>query len=307
MEKSRAMKRDWVATARTLSEALPYLQRYDGQTVLIKFGGHAMGDDAAMARFARDIVLMKQCNVHPIVVHGGGPQIGEMLKRLGVQSEFVDGLRVTDKQTVDVVEMVLAGSINKRIVTQINQQGGKAVGLSGKDGNLIVCEKALKTKKDPDSNIERVLDLGFVGEPVEINPLVLETIVRSDLIPVIAPVGVGRHGESYNINGDTAAGALAGAMKVARLLLLTDVEGVKDRDGDVLTDLTPESCKRLIDEGVISGGMIPKVETSLDAIAKGVGAAVILDGRAPHACLLELFTAHGAGTLIRSEKAAAGA
>jgi len=296
------MKRDWVATARTLSEALPYLQRYDGQTVLIKFGGHAMGDDAAMSRFARDIVLMKQCNVHPIVVHGGGPQIGQMLKRLGVQSEFIDGLRVTDKETVDVVEMVLAGSINKRIVTLINQQGGKAVGLSGKDGNLMVCEKALKTKKDPDSNIERVLDLGFVGEPVEINPLVLETIVRSDLIPVIAPVGVGRHGESFNINGDTAAGALAGAMKVARLLLLTDVEGVKDAEGDVLTDLTPETCHKLIAEGVIAGGMIPKVETALDAIEKGVGAAVILDGRAPHACLLELFTAHGAGTLIRKPK-----
>jgi acetylglutamate kinase len=302
MEKSRAMKRDWVATARTLSEALPYLQRYDGQTVLIKFGGHAMGDDAAMNRFARDIVLMKQCNVHPIVVHGGGPQIGQMLKRLGVQSEFIDGLRVTDKETVDVVEMVLAGSINKRIVTLINQQGGKAVGLSGKDGNLMVCEKALKTKKDPDSNIERVLDLGFVGEPVEINPLVLETIVRSDLIPVIAPVGVGRHGESFNINGDTAAGALAGAMRVARLLLLTDVEGVKDAEGDVLTDLTPDICKKLIADGVIAGGMIPKVETALDAIEKGVGAAVILDGRAPHACLLELFTAHGAGTLIRKPK-----
>ncbi len=301
MEKSRAMKRDWIGTARTLSEALPYLQRYDGHTVLIKFGGHAMGDDSAMARFARDIVLMKQCNVHPIIVHGGGPQIGQMLERLGVKSEFIDGLRVTDKETVDVVEMVLAGSINKRIVTLINQQGGKAVGLSGKDGNLIVCEKALRTKKDPDSNIERVLDLGFVGEPVEINPLVLETIVKSDLIPVIAPVGVGRKGESFNINGDTAAGALAGAMKVARLLLLTDVEGVKDAEGDVLTDLTPESCEQLMENGVISGGMIPKVRTALDAIDSGVGAAVILDGRAPHACLLELFTAHGAGTLIRCE------
>ncbi len=306
MEKSRAMKRDWVATARTLSEALPYLQRYDGQTVLIKFGGHAMGDDAAMNRFARDIVLMKQCNVHPIIVHGGGPQIGQMLKRLGVQSEFIDGLRVTDKETVDVVEMVLAGSINKRIVTLINQQGGKAVGLSGKDGNLIVCEKALKTKKDPESNIERVLDLGFVGEPVQINPLVLDTIVKSDLIPVIAPVGVGRNGESFNINGDTAAGALAGSMKVARLLLLTDVEGVKDAEGDVLTDLTPESCEELIGSDVISGGMIPKVRTALDAIDQGVGAVVILDGRAPHACLLELFTAHGAGTLIRREDGSTG-
>ena len=299
MEKSRAMKRDWVATARTLSEALPYLQRYDDQVVVIKFGGHAMGDDAAMASFARDVVLMKQCNVHPVVVHGGGPQIAAMLKRVGVESSFVDGLRVTDQATVEIVEMVLSGAINKRIVSAINAQGGRAVGLSGKDANLMICEKVTRTKRDPDSNIESVLDLGFVGEPREVNPAILETILRSEFIPVVAPVGAGRNGETFNVNADTAAGAVAGAIKAARLLLLTDVEGVKDRDGDVITDLSPEQCASLMQDGVIAGGMIPKVRTALDALAQGVGAAVIMDGRAPHACLLELFTAHGAGTLLR--------
>ncbi|RED14377.1 Acetylglutamate kinase [Pontivivens insulae] len=298
MEKSAAMKRDWLATARTLSEALPYLQRYDGATVVVKFGGHAMSDDAAMERFARDIVLMKQCNVHPVVVHGGGPQINQMLDRLAIKSDFIDGKRVTDKATVEVVEMVLAGKINKQIVQAINDQGGRAVGLSGKDAKLIVCEKATKTKRDPDSNIEQVLDLGFVGQPVEVNPEVLHTFVASDFIPVVAPIGMGRKGETYNINGDTAAGAIAGAMKADRLLLLTDVAGVKDADGDVVTQLSPEHVRRLTDEGVIGGGMIPKTETALDAITAGVGAVVILDGRAPHACLLELFTEHGAGTLI---------
>ncbi|PIY75260.1 MAG: acetylglutamate kinase, partial [Rhodobacterales bacterium CG_4_10_14_0_8_um_filter_70_9] len=267
--------------------------------VVIKFGGHAMGDDAAMASFARDVVLMKQCNVHPVVVHGGGPQIAAMLKRVGVESSFVDGLRVTDQATVEIVEMVLSGAINKRIVSAINAQGGRAVGLSGKDANLMICEKVTRTKRDPDSNIERVLDLGFVGEPREVNPAILETILRSEFIPVVAPVGAGRHGETFNVNADTAAGAVAGAIKAARLLLLTDVEGVKDRDGDVITDLSPEQCARLMEDGVIAGGMIPKVRTALDALAQGVGAAVIMDGRAPHACLLELFTAHGAGTLLR--------
>jgi acetylglutamate kinase len=299
MEKSRAMKRDWVATARTLSEALPYLQRYDDSVIVIKFGGHAMGDDEAMARFASDVTLMKQCNVHPVVVHGGGPQIAQMLKRLGVESEFVDGLRVTDRETVDVVEMVLSGSINKRIVQAINGQGGKAVGLSGKDSNLLVCEKLTRTTRDPESNIEKALDLGYVGAPVEVNPALLRTFIASDFIPVIAPVGAGRAGETFNVNADTAAGAIAGALKAERLLLLTDVEGVKDRDGDVVTDLTQEQCARLIGEGVIRGGMIPKVRTALDAVAAGVGATVILDGRAPHAVLLELFTAHGAGTMIK--------
>ena len=228
MEKSRAMKRDWIATARTLSEALPYLQAHAGATIVVKFGGHAMGDDEAMANFARDIVLMKQCGVHPVVVHGGGPQINEMLKRLNIESNSIAGKRVTDEATVEVVEMVLAGRINKRIVTAINAQGGMAVGLSGKDANLIVCEKALRVTKDPESNIEKVLDLGFVGEPVDVNPDVLRTFIDSDFIPVVAPVGVGRNGETYNINGDTAAGAVAGAMKAERLLLLTDVAGVKD-------------------------------------------------------------------------------
>ncbi|MGR3718118.1 MAG: acetylglutamate kinase [Thermohalobaculum sp.] len=299
MEKSQAMKRDWIATARTLSEALPYLQRYDGKTIVVKFGGHAMGDATSMERFARDIVLMKQCGVQPVVVHGGGPQIGQMLERLQIESKFVDGLRVTCADTVEVVEMVLAGSINKRIVSAINAQGGKAVGLCGKDANLIVCEKALKRKKDPESNIEKVLDLGFVGEPVEVNPRVLEVFLESDFIPVVAPVGAGHTAdETFNINADTAAGAVAGAMKAARLMLLTDVQGVLDKEGEVLTRLTRADIQRLIADGTIAGGMIPKVETALYGIEKGVEAAVILDGRTPHGVLLELFTQHGAGTLI---------
>ena len=300
MEISTAMKRDWIATARTLSEALPYLQRYEGARVVVKFGGHAMGDDSTLADFARDIVLMKQCNVHPVVVHGGGPQIAKLLERLAIKSEFVDGLRVTDAATVEVVEMVLSGRINKAIVSAINAQGGRAVGLSGKDANLMICEKATRTRKDPGSAIEQVLDLGFVGEPVEMHPEVLDTFIRSSFIPVIAPVGVGRKGETFNVNGDTAAGAIAGAMKADRLLLLTDVAGVKNAAGEVVTDMTRSDVERMIASGEISGGMIPKVQTALMAVEKGVEGAVILDGRAPHACLLELFTAHGAGTLIRA-------
>ncbi|MEM7742098.1 MAG: acetylglutamate kinase [Pseudomonadota bacterium] len=293
------MKRDWLATARTLSEALPYLQRYDGKTVIVKFGGHAMGDADSMANFARDIVLMKQCGVHPVVVHGGGPQINQMLDRLGVQSEFKDGLRVTTEETVEVVEMVLAGRINKSIVAAINAQGGQAVGLSGKDANLIVCEKALKTKKDPESHIEQVLDLGWVGAPVEVNPRVLKIFIESDFIPVVAPVGAGREpDQTFNINGDTAAGVIAGAMEAERLMLLTDVQGVKDKEGRVLTELTPADVASLMADGTIAGGMIPKVETALAAMQAGCGAAVILDGRQPHGVLLELFTEHGAGTLI---------
>lgn len=299
MELSKAMKRDWLATARTLSEALPYLQRYDGKTVVVKFGGHAMGDAASMANFARDIVLMKQCGVHPVVVHGGGPQINNMLDRLGVESEFKDGLRVTTAETVEVVEMVLSGRINKSIVAAINAQGGQAVGLSGKDANLIVCEKALKTKKDPDSHIEQVLDLGFVGQPVDVNPRVLRTFIDSDFIPVLAPVGAGRTpDETFNINGDTAAGAVAGAMQAERLMLLTDVQGVKNQGGEVLTSLTSQDVAELIADGTIAGGMIPKVETALSAMQQGCGGAVILDGTVPHGVLLELFTEHGAGTLI---------
>ncbi|MBL4806993.1 MAG: acetylglutamate kinase [Rhodobacteraceae bacterium] len=281
------MNRDWIATAQTLSEALPFLQRYDGATVVVKFGGHAMIDDKAMERFARDIVLMKQTNLHPVVVHGGGPMINEMLDRMGIKSKFVNGKRVTDAATMEVVEMVLSGLVNKRIVQAINAQGGKAVGLSGKDANLMICEPA-----DP--------ELGLVGNPVEIDPTVITTFRDSDFVPVIAPIGAGRNGETYNINGDTAAGALAAALKADRLLLLTDVAGVKDADGKVVTELTPETVRKLTAEGIISGGMIPKTETALAAIEAGVRAVVILDGRAPHACLLELFTPHGAGSLIRA-------
>ncbi len=290
MERHAAQTRDWIATARTLSEALPYLQRYDGATVVIKLGGHAMGSDSAMDEFARDVVLMKQCNVHPVVVHGGGPMINDMLKRLDIASEFVGGKRVTDAATVEVVEMVLSGRINKRIVQAINGQGGKAVGLSGKDANLMICEKDLGAGD---------VDLGFVGRPVEVNPAVLRTFLGSDFIPVVAPLGAGRRGETFNVNGDTAAGAIAAAMKADRLLLLTDVAGVKDASGAVLTQLSSDEVRALTVSGVIAGGMIPKTETALAAVEGGVRAAVILDGRAPHAVLLELFTAHGAGTLIR--------
>ena len=292
MDKSLAQTRDWIATARTLSEALPYLQRYDGATIVIKLGGHAMGSDAAMDEFARDVVLMKQCNVNPVVVHGGGPMINDMLKRLDIPSSFVDGKRVSDAATVEVVEMVLAGRINKRIVQAINAQGGKAVGLSGKDANLMICEKDLGSGATP-------VDLGFVGKPVEIHPEILQRFLGSDFIPVVAPIGAGRKGETFNVNGDTAAGAIAAAMKADRLLLLTDVAGVKGADGAVLTQLSAGDVRAMTAGGTISGGMIPKTETALDAIDGGVRAVVILDGRAPHAVLLELFTSHGAGTLIR--------
>ncbi|MGF1445544.1 MAG: acetylglutamate kinase [Pikeienuella sp.] len=295
----RPMHRDWLATARTLSEALPFLQRYDGKTVVVKFGGHAMGDAAALARFARDIVLMKQCGVNPVVVHGGGPQINQMLERLGVKTEFAGGLRVTTAETVEVVEMVLAGVINKRIVAAINNQGGRAVGLSGKDAHLMRCRKATHTTRDPDSHIEQALDLGFVGEPERIDPSVLHTVINSDLIPVVAPIGAGTgQDETFNVNGDTAAGAIAAAMGAERLLLLTDTEGVKDASGAVLTRLTRADVERLTAAGTISGGMIPKTRTALQAVEGGVSATVILDGRAAHAVLLELFTEHGAGTLI---------
>ncbi|MEO0621162.1 MAG: acetylglutamate kinase [Pseudomonadota bacterium] len=299
METRKTMHRDWLATARTLSEALPFLQRYDGRTVVVKFGGHAMGDAEAMASFARDIVLMKQCGVNPVVVHGGGPQINSMLERLGVKSEFAEGLRITTAETVEVVEMVLAGVINKRIVAAINGQGGRAVGLSGKDARLMVCRKAEHWMRDPDSAIERILDLGFVGEPAHVDPTVLKTFLDSDLIPVIAPIGTGEEPtETYNINGDTAAGAIAAAMRAERLLLLTDTEGVKGADGQVLTQMTRADIEHLTEQGVIAGGMIPKTRTALAAVEGGVGATVILDGRAPHTVLLELFTEHGAGTLI---------
>ena len=284
--KTQDMNRDWIATAETLSRALPYMQRYSGATVVIKLGGHAMGSDEAMAIFARDVVLMQQVGANPVIVHGGGPMINAMLDRLNIQSKFVDGKRVTDAATMEVVEMVLSGLVNKRIVQAIGAQGGRAVGLSGKDAQLITC-----TQTNP--------ELCFVGTPSVIDATILEDLFNSNTIPVIAPLGAGENGETFNINGDTAAGAIAGALKADRLLLLTDVAGVKNADGEVLTEMTAAQIRELTADGTIAGGMIPKTETALDAIDKGVRAVVILDGRAPNACLLELFTDHGAGSLIR--------
>ncbi|MDJ0609317.1 MAG: acetylglutamate kinase [Kiloniellales bacterium] len=289
----------WLRTAQTITEALPYMRRYSGKTFVIKYGGHAMGDRSLSDIFARDIVLLKQVGIHPVVVHGGGPQIGKMLERLKVTSEFVDGLRVTDSDTVEVVEMVLSGSINKHIVSVINDAGGTAIGLSGKDGALIQASKLRRTRRDPDSNIESILDLGFVGEPQQINPQILGSLQQAGMIPVIAPIGVGANGETYNINADTVAGAVAGAVGAARLLLLTDVPGVLDQEGNLLTDLSTEDVRALMADGTISGGMIPKLETCIGAIEKGVDAAVILDGRVAHTLLLEIFTERGIGTLIR--------
>ena len=285
--KAQDMTRDWIATARTLSEALPYLQRYTGAVVVIKLGGHAMGSDAAMETFARDVVLMSHVGVHPVIVHGGGPMINEMLEKLSIRSEFVDGKRVTDAATMAVVEMVLSGSVNKRIVQAISAQGGRAVGLSGKDAGLITC-----TPVSP--------ALGLVGAPAQIDTKILHTLFDADMIPVIAPLGAGPGGETFNINGDTAAGAVAGALEADRLLLLTDIDGVRDATGQVVTELTADQIREMTRDGVIAGGMIPKTETALAAIEAGVRAVVILDGRAPNATLLELYTEHGAGSLIRA-------
>ena len=284
--------------ARLLAEALPYMQRYENKSIVVKYGGHAMGDAALGKAFAQDIALLKQSGVNPIVVHGGGPQIAAMLTKMGIESRFEGGLRVTDEKTVEIVEMVLAGSINKDIVRMINAEGEWAIGLCGKDGNMVYAEKATKTVTDPDSNIERVLDLGFVGEPVEVDRTLLDLLAKSEMIPVIAPVAPGRDGHTYNINADTMAGALAAALGAARLLLLTDVAGVLDKQGGLLTDLTPADIRRLRDDGTISGGMIPKLETCVQAVESGCEAAVVLDGRVPHAMLLEFFTARGAGTLV---------
>ncbi|GAB4229649.1 MAG: acetylglutamate kinase [Methyloligellaceae bacterium] len=284
--------------AEILSRALPYMQRYDNATVVIKYGGHAMGDPALAETFARDIVLLKQAGVNPVVVHGGGPQIGALLDKLGIKSEFKGGLRVTDRDTVNVVEMVLAGSINKQIVAAINRQGGKAVGISGKDAGLMTVRKLQKQIPDPDSNIMKVVDLGFVGEPTHVDPHIIEVIIASDLIPVVAPLGVSREGETYNINADTFAGELAARMKAKRLLLLTDVEGVLDKQGTLIPALTVEEARALIEDGTISGGMIPKIESCISVVQNGVEAVVIINGKTPHAVLLELFTEHGAGTLL---------
>jgi len=291
----------WLERAKTLSESLPFMRQYSDETVVIKFGGHAMESDDLARLFARDIVLLKQVGVNPVVVHGGGPQIDQMLKRLDIQTPRVDGLRFTDEATVEVVEMILSGKINKQIVSAINEAGGFAVGLSGKDGHLIRARKLRRTKKDPDSNIEKVLDLGFVGEPAEITPHILDVFQETDVIPVIAPVGMGPAGESYNINADTAAGAIAGATGARRMIMLTDVAGVLDKSGNLIPEMTTSQVAGYIADGTISGGMIPKVETCLDAVKQGVEAAVILDGRVPHAVLLELFTPHGVGTLIKAD------
>ncbi|PWJ18232.1 acetylglutamate kinase [Jannaschia seohaensis] len=280
------MNRDNAAIARTLNEALPYLRRYDDATVVIKLGGHAMGSDEGMASFARDVVLMRTVGINPVIVHGGGPMINAMLERLGVQSTFVRGKRVTDAATMQVVEMVLAGEINKRIVQALNTAGGRAVGLTGKDADMITC-----VADDP--------ELGFVGAPSEVDPRLLHSLFRDEMIPVIAPIGTGENDETYNINGDTAAGAIAGALKADRLLLLTDVTGVKDASGEVVTELSAAQVRAMTEDGTIAGGMIPKTQTALDALAAGVRAVVILDGRVPNAVLLELFTSHGAGSLIR--------
>ncbi|MBI1338873.1 acetylglutamate kinase [bacterium] len=287
-------------TAQTLSEALPYIQRYDRQTIVIKYGGHAMENDDLARLFAKDVVLLKLLGINPVVVHGGGPQIGRMLDKLGIVSTFEDGLRVTDAESMEIVEMVLSGAINKSIVRAINAAGGKAVGLSGADAGLIRATKATRTKRDPDSNIERVVDLGFVGEPQHVDPSVLQALARADedFIPVVAPVGVSADGHNFNINADTAAGAVAAALKASRLLLLTDVAGVLDKQGALVKQLSSADARRLISDGTAKGGMIPKLETAIQAVEKGVEAAVILDGREPHALLMELFTAHGAGTLV---------
>ena len=284
--------------AEVISQALPHMQRYDQQTVVVKYGGHAMGDKNAQEDFAEDIVLLEQAGVKPIVVHGGGPQIGRMLEKLGIKSEFQAGLRVTDKATVEIVEMVLAGSINKQIVSWISAEGGKAIGLCGKDGNMVTARKVTRTITDPDSNIEKIVDLGFVGEPEKVDRSVIDAVLKAELIPIIAPVAMGEDGQTYNVNADTFAGAIAGATKAKRLLLLTDVPGVLDKDKKLIEQLTVDECRRLIADGTVTGGMIPKIETCIYAIERGVEGVVIMDGKVPHAVLLELLTNHGAGTLI---------
>lgn len=285
--------------AHILSEALPFMQRYANKTVVIKYGGHAMGDKALMKYFARDIVLLKQSGVHPVIVHGGGPQIAAMLDRLGIKSSFQNGLRITDKDTMDIVEMVLAGNINTQIVGAINEVGGRAIGLSGKDGNMVSARKITRSVLDPDSNIERIVDLGFVGEPDRINCDILDILGASNLIPVIAPIATSVSGETYNVNADTFAGAIAEALKAERFLLLTDKPGVFDKEQRLIKELPPEKARQLIADGIIKDGMIPKIETCLHALEHGVGGVVILDGKTAHATLLELYTEYGEGTIIR--------
>ena len=294
-----ASTHDWLGQATVLSEAMPFMQRYAGETFVIKFGGHAMANDTLTNLFARDIVLLRQIGINPIIIHEGGPQIASMLEKLKIRSNFIDGLRVTNKETVDVVEMVLSGSINKKIVSNINSAGGFAIGLSGKDGNLIRCVKATKTKIDPDTNYEEIIDLGLVGEPKDINPHILTLFHESDITPIIAPIGTGPNGETFNINADTVAGAIADAVGAKRLLMLTDVAGVLGKDKKLINEMSLTEAQKLIKNGTISGGMIPKIETCMKAVRGNVGAAVILDGRVEHALLIELFTEGGVGTLIK--------
>ena len=298
-ETIKQRQEDWLARADILTEALPYMRRHAGKAVVVKYGGHAMGDNALSEGFARDIVLMRQVGINVVVVHGGGPQIGAMLDKVGVESEFVDGLRVTTAEAVGVVEMVLSGQVNKSIVAQITAEGGRAVGLSGKDGGLVRVRKLSRSTRDPNSNIEKVVDLGFVGEPDQVDPYILEAMSDKGIIPVVAPIGWDADGGTYNINADTVAGAVASALGATRLLMLTDVAGVLDKSGALMQELTIADCKALQEEGTLSGGMIPKIETCIDAVNKGVEGAVIIDGRVPHGVLLELFTEHGSGTLIR--------
>ncbi len=297
-QKQATNSADWLAQAHVLTEALPFMQRYDRKTVVVKYGGHAMGDAALAELFARDVVLLKQSGVNPIVVHGGGPQIASMLERLNIKSQFQNGLRVTDAQTIEVVEMVLAGAINKQIVTALNQAGGRAVGLSGKDANLIIAKKTRARKADPSSNIDKAVNLGFVGTPRTINTDVLDVMLKSDLIPVVAPIATSEDGQTLNVNADTAAGALAAALNAERLLMLTDVTGVLDKKGALIERLSTRQAATLIRNGTAQGGMIPKLQTAIDAVKNGVTATAILDGRVPHAILLELFTELGAGTLV---------
>jgi acetylglutamate kinase len=295
----KALREKWLEQANILTEALPFMRRYAGHTFVIKYGGHAMGDDSLAAQFARDVVLLKQVGINPVVVHGGGPQIGAMLERMKIKSEFIDGLRVTDRATVEIVEMVLSGQINKQIVASIGGAGGRAVGLSGKDGGMIKVRQVTRTTRDPDSNIEKIVDLGFVGDPEHVDTHVLNVLRDTDIIPVIAPLGTDETGQTFNINADTVAGAVAGALKATRMLLLTDVEGVLDKKKQLIPEMTISDAHRLREDGTLTGGMIPKVETCIHAVEAGADGAVIIDGRVPHGILLEIFTEHGSGTILR--------
>lgn len=299
MNKDKGAVKDWLNNADILTGALPYMQKYNGSIIVIKYGGNAMADSDLVESFCNDIVFLKQSGLKPVIVHGGGPQIGSMLERLGIKTKFESGMRITDEDTLEVVEMVLAGRINKNIASKINSSGGKAVGVSGKDGSMIIAEKLTKQNNSSESNIEKIIDLGYVGFPKKINNEIIETLIADDFIPIIAPLGIGDDGKTYNINADTAAGAIASSLKSKRLLILTDVEGVLDSKNNLVEEVNGKKIEEMIHSGEVSGGMIPKLNTCLDSVNNGVDAAVIVDGRVKHAVLLELFTDHGAGTLVR--------